>query len=313
MQSSPFPHFGLYFTRDHVAYAQQNRESPVLAAAWEHLKKPALELLPSVQRAAIGYRFLDDAETVPAALDLFAKCVHDAQSRPCDGSIELSGHWLALIHAFECFRDHSALHDDQRDQFLRTFASTSVAQTAASAGRYGESLWALALTFASAIANDDSESVNGVIAHFQRIVAEDIRPQGFIAKVVGGEDGGSLFRQITASAALVLIAEMGAHIGANLWTYNVRGVSVVTTAMYPIYYFYTTAKWKFDRRVSEEAVQVYLRRHAGYLEMLNKTMQQHKDLATVLEDLRPVNDIAAGGFTTLTHAVVEKKRRGLFG
>ncbi|NJO82959.1 MAG: hypothetical protein HC828_09135 [Blastochloris sp.] len=111
--------------------------------------------------------------------------------------------------------------------------------------------------------------------------------------------------------ALTLIAEAATHAGVDLWRYQVRGVSLVTAGLYPIYFFYTTIKWKWEP-ISPESVQSSFARHGGYLEMLYARTRS-KDLKILLDELRPIYDARAGGLTTLSHGVVEKKRRSLFG
>lgn len=76
---------------------------------------------------------------------------------------------------------------------------------------------------------------------------EDLR-QGFIPRALEGADGAAMYRQIAASTALTLMAEASSHVNVDLWGYENRGISVSTTALYPIYYFYTTEKWP-DKRV----------------------------------------------------------------
>jgi hypothetical protein len=116
-------------------------------------------------------------------------------------------------------------------------------------------------------------------------------------------------RSVQAVTALTLMAEAAAHVGVDLWAYQVRGVSVTTAAIYPMYYFYVTDKWQWEA-IAPEQVQAIYRAHGGYLEILHHRLR-HKDFKPLLDELRPLYDPYAGGLTTLTHGVVVK--RGLFG
>jgi hypothetical protein len=144
---------------------------------------------------------------------------------------------------------------------------------------------------------------------FQRAIAEDVKPRGFIEPAVKGEDGGSMARSVECVSALVLMAEAAAQVGVNLWDMQVRGVSVMTAALYPIYYFYVTDNWKWDA-LTPQHVQDCFRAHGGYLEIVNHRARP-KDFKPLLEELRPIYDPDAGGIPTLTHGVAVK--RGLFG
>jgi hypothetical protein len=174
-----------------------------------------------------------------------------------------------------------------------------------------EMVWMALLNFAAGVVLEDEALLHKGIEVFKRSVTEDIRPQGFIPKAVDGKDGGSLYRQILSASALVLMAEAATHAGVDLWDFAVRGVSVVTGAMYPIYYFYTPERWRWDEGISTEEAQNLFRQYGGYLEMLYRRTR-HKDLKPLLQDLRPIYDVRAGGLTTLSHGAVEMKR-GLFG
>ncbi|MCS7070915.1 MAG: alginate lyase family protein, partial [Anaerolinea sp.] len=175
-----------------------------------------------------------------------------------------------------------------------------------------ERLWQQTMCMAAGVVTERKDWIVQAADSFRMTIANEVRPQGFITKAVHGEDGGGMFRQILCAAALVLLAEIGAGVGLDLWRYEVRGVGVSTAAMYPIYYFYTTDKWKWDPGLKPETVQMLFRRFGGYLEILY-ARTRHKDLLPLLADLRPVFSPYVGGLTTLTHGVPEKKRRGLFG
>jgi hypothetical protein len=210
-------------------------------------------------------------------------------------------------------RDHPAWLPGAQQNWISLFADR-VNTLAASPYKdtQVENLWMAALVMTSGILLERDDVFNIGVDAFKRIVDDEISPRGHIPKAVEGKDGGSLYRQILTSAALVLMAEAAAHCGVNLWEYNNRGVSVTTAAVYPIYYFYTPDRWTWDEGITQDEAQMLFRRYGGYLEMLNH-QTGFKDLKPLLEDLRPIYDSTGGGLTTLSHGLPVKKKRGLFG
>ena len=118
-----------------------------------------------------------------------------------------------------------------------------------------------------------------------------------------------MLQSVLGVEALVMMVELAAHVGVDLWSYEMRGVSVMTGALYPMYYFYVTERWTWEE-ITPEEVQAIFRAHGGYLEIVNKRYTP-RDIKPLLEDLRPLVDPLAGGMPTLTHGVAA--RRGLFG
>lgn len=301
-------HFGLTFTPQHLQLAQAEREQPVLADAWRKLGEP-VSGIAAPQWSGLRYRFENRAGSAHDALAMIAQGLDNAPA----GSSALAAlqDAVVLLHAFEMTRDQAG---GDAPAFLSAFdARVRRLLVETDTSRYPARVWATALAFVAGVVLEDAAALDTAAAEVQRIVAEDIRPQGFIPAAVSGEDGGGMERQVLAVSALVLIAEAASHIGLDLWSYAVRGVSIATAAMYPIYYFYTASKWKWDPNLSPEQVQGTFRAHGGYLELLYRRTR-HKDLLPLLEELRPIYDAPGGGLTTLTHAAQEKpRRRGLFG
>lgn len=182
---------------------------------------------------------------------------------------------------------------------------------------YTSSVIGHALGFAAGAVFDSPAHIDAATASVRAMIDDgEIRPQGHIAGAVEADRSSKLSafaRQVLCTKAVVLTAEMAAAQGIDLWGYNVRGVSASTAAMFPIYFFYTVKKWKFDAELTTDETQRVLRAHGGWIEMAARKLD-HKDLYTLLADLRPVWDATGGGMTTLTHPPQAKpKRRGLFG
>lgn len=301
------PHFALYFTPEHVAMARANAPVPPFDEAWEALRQrqPAHPL-----DFAFRALLLEEPDSARQALGGLLR-----QAKAGLGAEHYAGRasrFVACLQAFEIVRGLPNLEWDEAAQWLDYAAEAGTALLGEADLLPHEALWRNLVRLALAIALEQPDQAQASVDEFRRVIAEDVRPQGFISAVVAGEDGGSLFRQIEAAAALVLTAEAGQTAGYGLWDFDVRGVSVLTAALLPHYYFYDTRKWKWDRGVLPEDVQAVFQRVGGYLEMVNRRAP-NKDIQIVLEDLRPLNTPLAGGWTTLSHGLLEKKRRGLFG
>jgi len=174
-----------------------------------------------------------------------------------------------------------------------------------------ENLWMAALVLCAGIVLERDEIFTIGIDIYKDTIDNDIRPQGHMPRAIEGGHGGALYRQIAAAAALAAMAEAAGQVGVDLWGYESRGVSATTAGIYPVYYFYTTEKWVWDKDVPVEDVQAWFRQFGGYLEFI-KRRTGLRDLNPVLQEMRPLFTPLVGGLTTLTHGVV-LRRRGLFG
>jgi hypothetical protein len=304
-------HFGLFFSPAQVQTAQREREQEPLLSAWMFLRDREQSGVVEAQWNGLRYLFAEDNKAGELAVHLLDKFTDDEQSA-ANNYLDAVFETLILVQTFEMVREHPVFAPDARRRWLDFLtARLPLLENSPDRDTHVETLWMALLNLAGGIALENEALIQSSRALFQTTVAEDIRPQGYIPKAVEGKDGGSLFRQFLSVSALALMAEAASQIEIDLWGYSVRGVSVVTGAMYPIYYFYTPEKWKWDVGISLAEAQNLFRQYGGYLEMLYRRTR-HKDLIPLLEDLRPIYDPRAGGLTTLTHGVVEKQRRGLF-
>jgi hypothetical protein len=308
MMFSP-QHYGLFLGLDHIAQARSHATREPFQAAFEASKRPIMGWAASVQNKALRYRFAEDQS---AGLDAVM-----ALGRDFTGDLPVNAPYLLAVaetimtaHAFEMVRDHPMNRDVLKTQFLSTFGSrVSLLADVSHELSYVESLWRGLLMLAAGVVLEHETIFEEGVTIFHHAVKYDINPRGYIEPVLGGTPG-SMERSVQAVSALVLMAEAAAQANVKLWHYEVRGVSVMTAAMYPVYYFYVTDKWTWET-ISPDEVQTIFRRHGGYLEMVNRRAQP-RDFKPVLDDLRPIYDPWAGGWTTLTHGV-PVKRRGLFG
>nr|MCU0476272.1 hypothetical protein [Anaerolineae bacterium] len=109
-------------------------------------------------------------------------------------------------------------------------------------------------------------------------------------------------------------AEVAAHAGIDLWGYELRSVSLMTAAFYPLYYYYYPEKWKWAEGISIDAAQQMFRQNAAFLEIINRRRPNVHAINLIVDELRPIIDPLGGGAVTLTHhPAPPPKRRGWFG
>ncbi len=300
-------HCGLYFTQEHIEQARKGQEREPFQAAWDmlHHREPKGDIA-SAQWNGMLYRFSFDEAAGQQASDLLMRdetLRYDAETRYLDRLATT----LTWAQTFEMVRDHPGFA--AREQWLARLAETveHLNKTATTGFR---NLWLNALNLGAGIVLEREDWLQAGVEEYRRVVREDIHPEGYIRGAVETGDGLGFYRQMRSVQALVLMAEAAQHAGVDLWSYAVRGVSVMTTVTYVLYYHFRPEKWKWDEGL-EEVIPPFFRKHAGFLEMVNRRENRPHDLQAVLDDLRPIYDVYGGGLTTLTHGVVVG-RRGLF-
>jgi hypothetical protein len=229
----------------------------------------------------------------------------------------------AFCQAFELLRAHPMLENStQGIELIRTQAE---ALPMASDEDIIAQVWHAVAGMASGIVLEDETAYHTATAVFRRIIDEEIHPEGYFRTAVNVDpEAQSLHNQLLGVQALVWMAEMSAHATPhqNLWTYENRGVSVITAATYPLYYYFYPAEWRWNgsewrpsQGVEAELAKSLFRQHAGFLEILaGRYPKPLKAVQMILNELRPIYDTYGGGFTTLTHAMQEptRRRRGGF-
>ncbi len=304
-------HCGLYFTQDHIHQARRGQDSEPFRSAFLYLRDREQQGAAAAQWYGLRYRFEDDEDAGELAIAALERWIAEPIAEDMT-YLDVVAQTMMLAQGFEMTRDHPAWRPGGQVEWMNWFQERV---NALSVSPYKdtqvENLWMAALVLVSGVLLERADLFEVGADVFKRTVDEDVSPRGHIPKSVEGGDGGSLYRQLLSCSALVLMAEAAAHCGVDLWNYNNRGVSAVTAAVYPIYYFYTPDRWTWDEGITLDEAQLLFRRYGGYLEILNR-QTGFKDLKPLLEDLRPIYDPHGGGLTTLTHGLPVRKR-GLFG
>lgn len=306
-------HSGLFFTQEHIQQARNMRDRPPLAQAWDAFEAAAPEdPLEAALHGGFAYRFGDSAAAGARAAAALQAILGRFQPQAMD-HLEALAVALALAQSFELVRDHPALVAGERAAWLDQFFEQVNALNAVSGSAgYVELLWLGALNLAAGVTLEREDIFQAGVERYQQVIQEDIHPEGYISRAVEGEDGQTFYRQLLCVQALVLGAEAALHAGVDLWAYHQRGVSVMTAATYLMYYYYYPEKWRWDTGLTAEDAHTLIRQHGGIFEMINRYARPEKMIQRLLDDLRPIYDPYGGGYTTLTHSVIPR-RRGLFG
>lgn len=304
-------HCGLYFSQEQLSAALQNGSQVPLAAALERLRSDDSSDAVSPLWGAFRYAFLNDLDAGERSLFAIEQLI-EADILEDSTYLDTVAETMMIAQTFEMVREHPSWSFVRKAGWLNRF-ETRVHSLSSSSYKdsYVENLWMAALVLVAGVVLEREDVFEVGIEVYKQVIDDDIRPQGHIPKAIEGGDGGAIYRQIASAAALSLMAEAATHVGVDLWSYENRGISATTAAIYPIYYFYTTEKWMWDKELPAEEVQTWFKRFGGYLEFIKKRTGL-RDLNPILEDLRPIFTPLAGGLTTLTHGVM-LRRRGLFG
>ncbi|HLV36769.1 MAG TPA: alginate lyase family protein [Spirillospora sp.] len=317
-------HYGLYFTDESVQRARKQRDQEPFRSAWTLLRqRKPLDLLALAQHQGLLYRFDGDDEAGARAVRILEQ--DSPAPSQAAGFVEAAATVMTWAQCFEMVRDHPTF--SQPGEWMRQFASA--VDDLNQPGHdllFDEQVWLNALNLVASIVLEQEASFKQAANQFREIVRQDIHPEGYLRRAAVGPAGESLKRMLLAAQALILTAEAATHAGENLWAFNERGVSALTSAPYLLYYYYYPEKWRWDSKpegdtipvegeshLTIEAVQELYQRHAGLWEMAQH-QSWSKDRETLLAAIRPVYDLWGGGLVTLTHGTTEarRKRFGLF-
>lgn len=300
-----YNHFGLYFTAAQINQARKDRDLPPLKSAWDYLHQARPDApFASLILNGLRYRFNDDqAAGEQAVMTLLNGLGLDAARTVGYFGALATGVTLAQVN--ELVRDHPKaaelskpwLNDYTRlcDELNRPPENVGLM----------EQLWLGLLNVVSGIVLETDDRFEAGVETYRQTIQQNIRPEGYLPRLVEGQDGGSLYRELLSVAALVLMAEAAAQVGVDLWDYSSRGISVNTACAYLTYYYYYPEQWRWDTVAEQDARSLY-KDYGGFFEMLNRHARP-KDLKLLLDDLRPFYHPAIGGLTTLTHGVGGKK------
>lgn len=321
----------LVFTHQQLNAAREHRAEAPYADAWRAFEslQPTAGSIEQLIYAALRWSLLDDADAAARAL----AALETREPVPATTAVDDLQQLFAHAQALACL-DTYAPYQAVKPRLVNVWHE----QVAALPGDVAphERAWLALLTLCDGILRDDGQQREAAAQQI-RTLANSITAHGYIAGVVEGGNGG-LERTIQAVQALCLAAEAASLVGIDLWGYEQRGVSIMTAAVYPLYYYFYPEKWPWDSAIpfdpahppkrsrrnrqavvepepDLEPTKALFRQHASFLEIIHRRAAGKIHAVTLmLNDLRPIIDLLGGGAVTLTHALPPApKRRGLFG
>lgn len=300
-----FQHSGLYFTSDHIQTAHKHSPREPFQTAWAFLNDAPHDLILNAFRYRLGNNLEAGEQVVNTLVSGFGLDLTTYASY-----FDALTAAVTLAHAAELVRDHAAFAP-HLNQWLANYANfVDQLQHPPEGSTIVDHIWLGFLTLVSGIVLDAQDRFEAGCEVFRHTI-DQIRPEGYLAAAVEGEDEASFQHQFWVVAALVCMAEAATHAGVDLWDYNFRGISVTTAAAYITYYYYYPTQWRWAT-IPEEPTKALFKTYGSFLEIVYHRARPH-DLKLLLDEQRPLYNPTLGGLTTLTHALPAKERRGLFG
>ena len=295
---------GLTYSEADLRRARENQEREPIRSAIARLETREPDPLAAAQMSALRgqlHQTLDPGYLAAASLNEAGAIAGD--------KLDLAGvkraiSWLAVA---AMLRDHPAWEASWRD---------IVASTLERATETDDTLrqfWLGALIMAAGILLESDEEIARGAAVYRRAVERHIHPEGYFRGLTDIADGEELYEaQVSATGALVLLAEMAGTVGLELWTFESRAVSVTTAIAYTHFYYFFPEKWRWEADLTRERTAAIMRREGAFMELVSRR-QPPQGIEQLLAEQRPLFCAWGGGLTTLTHGLApEPKRRWRF-
>lgn len=307
-------HCGLFFTHDDVQRIRSERKREPLEAAWNELQSlEPDDLAETILVYALRYRLNANVEAGNDAAHLLKAELEaiNTNAQPMTPQA-----LVRLVQCFELLHDHP----DMAETRLVNLDQIREALRAIVPQPYADNMWFNAASMALSIAAEDESTFMHRVDVFRETIDNEVHPEGYLPDAVEiAPEAAAMESQISSVHALVLMAAMARCVGVDLWSYEKRGVSVLTAASYPLYYYFYPEKWPWNGEqwkpsdgVEESAAKRIFQDYAGYIEMIApRYATPLKATELILAELRPVYDRFGGGPVTLTHATA--KARGILG
>ncbi len=288
----------LFFSTADLQLARDNLQREPVKSASALLDAPPTEPLAKAQILALRYVLRGQREDGDAALRELASAEGDAQT---------SAHQQALgkLSTLAMLRDVPGF-DAALDAEIACLPLPLPDDDAL------ESFWAAVVAMALGCLRDADAYIDRAAATYRRAIDQHIHPEGYIRGMVDTEhkQAGrhSYQRQLSATCALVLIAEMAWQRGLNLWAYDKRAVSIHTAAAYTHYYYYFPERWRWGEGLTRARTETVMRREGAFYELVNR-QQPPRGIEALFAEQRPLFCAYGGGLTTLTHGAPRPQKR----
>jgi len=168
--------------------------------------------------------------------------------------------------------------------------------------------WTAAVTLAAGMLLDDAGLQAAAATEYRAAIDQHIHPEGYFKGIVDGDDARQSYAaQLSATAALVQMAQMAAQIELDLWGYNKRAVSVITAATYTFYYYFFPERWRWQAGLQRSDTTAIMREQGAFYEMV-QCRSPLRGGEQLLAEQRPFFSCSAGA-TTLTHGQIQQKKK----
>ena len=302
---------GLYFSESDLQLARDRLDREPIRSALRLLDSQLADRLKAAQLLALRQLFRADSGAGDAAMELL-----DAQDFGGDPDPALS--WLkgrlAWLSVMAMLRNHSRWDAVATPSLL---SIVNQARQGLDSGGDADPLrlsWLAALSMATAVLLEDDANFRRASKIYRRLVDDHVHPEGYFKGIVDVEGAKETYAaQFSATGALVLMAEMAAQAGDDLWRYSNRAVSVKTAAAYTYYYYFFPESWRWESGLTREATMELMRREGAYYEIVNRR-EALRGVEQLFAEQRPMFSPFGGGLTTLTHGLPPPKKRrwGIF-
>lgn len=297
MSQSP----SLFFSTADLQLARDNLQREPVNSALPMLDSPPNEPLAKAQILALRYLLRGQQEDADAALKILREL------EPADDGARVAAHQRALgaLSTLAMLRDAPGGDDALAAEIARLPLPLSDDDAL-------EAYWAAAVAMALGCLLDDDAHIDRAAAAYRRAIDQRIHPEGYIRGMVDMEHKlagwHSYQRQLSATGALALIAEMASQRGIDLWAYDKRAVSIHTAAAYTHYYYYFPERWRWGEGLTRAHTETAMRREGAFYELVNR-QQPPRGIEALFAEQRPFFCACGGGLTTLTHGAPRPKKR----
>ena len=303
--------FGLFHSEGDLALARENREREPIRGSLTMLESPSDDPLVTAQLAALRSQLRGDAEAGHAAIEALREGDFTRDEASDLAAIKRSLGWISVM---AMLRDQPGWQRLRATYLDAVKAKLQRLNTRDETGDKLREFWLGAATMAAGILLENDENIERGADVYRRAVDQQIHPEGYLKGIVDTENASRTYAsQLSGTCALVLLAEMAAQVGLNLWSYDNRAVTVITAATYTFYYYFFPEKWRWESGLTRERTNAVIRREGAFMEMVNRRQAPH-GIEQLFEEQRPLFCAYGGGLTTLTHGLAppRKKRWRLF-
>lgn len=297
MQQSSRP-LGLFHSEADMRLARENLEREPIRGAQALLETPAADPLAEAYQSALRGQLLDDVEAGNRA----AAALNQADLQLSDdlAGIKRALAWLSVAAMLRAHPAWEASWHDVIAGALDRFSETDEAL---------RGLWLGALTMAAGILLEHDDAIQRGATVYREGVDELIHPEGYLKGIADRDDvPGRYEAQVSGCCALVILAEMAALIGLDLWSYDNRAVSVSTAVTYTHFYYFYPEKWRWEADLTRERTAAVMGREGAFMELVNRRAPP-AGIEHFLAEQRPLFCLYGGGLTTLTHGLTPAKKR----